>query len=135
MFDHPLNLQSAYSSTFYVNFHSKMPKKQYLCVHWQKNSTESLKNSTDVSARFSNYVEEWWWCQRNSLIVVIVSVEFIFLLFAFCWLTGEKSWIFLFCVLNNPQNNPHLILGFVWRFSAESSQIKQNSILISSKER
>ena len=35
-----------------------MQKKQCLCVHLQKNSTESLKNSTDVSApsaRFSNY--------------------------------------------------------------------------------
>ena len=36
-------------------FPQENAKKQYLCVHWQNNSTASLKNSTDVSAHFSNY--------------------------------------------------------------------------------
>ena len=47
MFDHHLSLKGAYASIIYVNFNSKMQKKQYFCVHWQKKSTESLKNSTD----------------------------------------------------------------------------------------
>ena len=45
MFDNPLILQDVYSSIFYVNFHSKMKK---LCP--------LAKNTTDLSARFSNYV-------------------------------------------------------------------------------
>ena len=38
-------------------FTAKCKKHQYLRVHWQKKSTASLKNSTDVptSTRFSNY--------------------------------------------------------------------------------
>ena len=58
MFDHPLNLQTVYSSTLYVNFHSKMQKKVEIVSTGKKNSTASLKNSTDVTApsvRFSNY--------------------------------------------------------------------------------
>ena len=57
MFDHPLSLQGVYSSIFYANFHSKM-QKRHLHVQWQRSSTASLKNSTNMSAlsaRFSNY--------------------------------------------------------------------------------
>ena len=50
------------SSILYVNFHSKLQKNSTcMCsghkstVHWQTYSTASLINSTDVSARFSNY--------------------------------------------------------------------------------
>ena len=39
MFDHPFNLQDGSSD---VIFYCKMQKK-YFCVHWQKNSTASLK--------------------------------------------------------------------------------------------
>ena len=40
---------------------SRGPEKQYSRVHWQKNSTARLKNSTDVlalSARFSGRVAQ-----------------------------------------------------------------------------
>ena len=38
MFDNPLILQDVYSSIFYVNFHSKMQKEQYLHVHKKKDN-------------------------------------------------------------------------------------------------
>ena len=43
MFHHPLSLQGVYSSILYVYFHSKMQKKQYLCVHWQKIAHQAWK--------------------------------------------------------------------------------------------
>ena len=62
MFDHPCSLQGVYSSIFNVNFPCKMQENQYLRVHCTlaKNSTASLKNSTDMSApsaRFSKYAQ------------------------------------------------------------------------------
>ena len=59
----PLSLQGVYSFILYVNFHSKMQKKA-------KNSTATLKNSTDasaLSARFSNYASNYNQVQTQKL--------------------------------------------------------------------
>ena len=39
----PLSLQGVYSFILYVNFHSKMQKKQHLHVHWQKIAHQAWK--------------------------------------------------------------------------------------------
>ena len=50
MFHHPLSLQGVYSSILYVNLNSKMQKSSNCVSTGKKNSTASLKNSTDVFA-------------------------------------------------------------------------------------
>ena len=40
---HLSSLKCVYSFIVNVNFYSKMPKNQYLRLHWQKISTASLK--------------------------------------------------------------------------------------------
>ena len=51
-----------------------MQKKQYLRIHWQNNSTASLKNSTGVSAHFSNYVDTVYTVDTVDMVYTVDTV-------------------------------------------------------------
>ena len=59
----PFKLKGCLFILIYVNFNSKMQKKQYLRVHRQKISTASLEIAQTASARFYNYDHQF--CDVN----------------------------------------------------------------------
>ena len=74
MFDHPLSrVYRIHCILIHLicQLSQQNAKEPYLRVYWQKNSTASLKNSTDVSApsaRFSNMAHTRF--QKSSLLIM-----------------------------------------------------------------
>ena len=80
MFCHALSLQGVYSSILYKSFYSKMQKKQYLHVHWQKIAQQGWKIAQKCvsSVRFSNYGDISWynhsWLSYSTNICIWISI-------------------------------------------------------------